>query len=590
MKQSIAITGSGIICAIGTDKESVYSSLIAGKSGIEQLKYLDSIHKELPVGEVKLSDTELKRVLGIDVEKVISRTALLGVYALRQAIDDAKLLPLQMDDRRVRFISGTTVGGMDVTERMYHSMLTDDDSLRYLDEHDCGENSRVIAKLAGLCSGPHEVTTVSTACSSSLNAIMTGVRMLLADEADIVIAGGTEALSLFHLNGFNSLMILDREQCRPFDRNRGGLNLGEGAAYVVLERTPDARSRNAEIAAYIAGYGNRCDAYHQTASSENGEGAYLAMSDALTMAGIEGGKVDYINAHGTGTPNNDSSESAALKRMFNGVIPPVSSTKSFTGHTTSASGAIETVISLISMKNSFIPANIGWKDSDEKCIIPSIGAENCTLDCILCNSFGFGGNDSSLILSRHETFLPRPCCSVKTEIAAEYELSGEEDLKQLGRFISPVELRRMDILTKATLYTSLKALSMAGISRPDAIIVATAEGMLNNSGKILQRMDIAGEEGISPTLFMQSTHNTLAGALAIRLKCHGYNITYTQGDESFEWAVRDARRLIAEGKAESVLVGWHNECTEQYASFAERRGKERKPRIVSKSVVVKKDI
>ena len=148
----------------------------------------------------------------------------------------------------------------------------------------------------------------------------------------------------------------------------------------------------------------------------------------------------------------------------------------------------------------------------------------------------------------------------------------------------------MDLLTKAAMYTSLKVLSEAGIHSPDAIIVATSHGMLTNSEKILQSIDTLGEDSVSPTLFMQSTHNTLAGILAVRLKCHGYNMTYVQGEDSLRWAIADARMLITEGKAKVVLVGCHDECTGQYASFLKRAGKKELPCISSKSlVIVKKD-
>lgn len=583
MEKSVAITGCGIICAIGIDKESVREALLCKQSGIGEMKYLPSYHRDLPVGEVKLSNEELKALLNIPSHQVVSRTALLGAFALRQALKEAAVSVDELKAKRVCFISGTTIGGMDVTEQFYASIISEDDHLDFLDVHDCGSNSRQIARLVGL---EAEVCTISTACSSSLNAIILGCRMLLNSEVDMVIAGGSEALSLFHLNGFNSLMILDHEPCKPFDRKRAGINLGEGAAYVVLELQEMSESRKS--LAYVAGFGNRCDAYHQTAASENGEGAFLAMSDALAMSGITASQVDYVNAHGTGTPNNDSSESAALHRIFAREMPPVSSTKSFTGHATSASGAIATVISLIAMKHHFIPANLHWSNSDDSCIQPSRGEASVIINYMICNSFGFGGNDSSLLLSRTATCLPLTPQEVKTEVVAEYKLLDVEELEDLKQFVSPIEQRRMDILTKASIYTSLKALSLAGMIMPDAIIVATAEGMMQNSEKILKGIVATGEDSVSPTLFMQSTHNTLAGILASRLKCHGYNITYTQGADSLKWALTDAHKLIAEGKAKVVLVGYHDECTEQMASFLERAGKERRPRVSSKSWIIAK--
>ena len=388
----IAVTGFGIVCAIGNDASEVLCSLKEGRTGIGSMRYLQSSHKELPVGEVKLSNEEMKRMLGLDgkavqskfsngqrEDAIISRTVLMGAIAIRQALQHASL---DLKGKRIVLINGTTVGGMDITERYFKQIKENDALLPLLEKHDCGSSTREMADLAGLEEA--EVCTVSTACSSAVNAIILGSEMLKNGEADIVIAGGTEALSCFHLNGFNSLMILDKEQCRPFDKNRAGLNLGEGAAFVVLQtpsnspsmgRTSEKESLPIEgevwrRPVYIRGYANRCDAFHQTASSDDGEGAFLAMSDALQMAGLKPQDIHYINAHGTGTPNNDASESAAIRRVFGEHIPPVSSTKGFTGHTTSASGAIETVISILALLDDFIPESLGWKEQDESCITP----------------------------------------------------------------------------------------------------------------------------------------------------------------------------------------------------------------------------
>ena len=392
---SIAITGEGIICAIGADKASVLSALRRKETGIATMRYLPSDHHELPVGEVKMSDDEMKSHLGIRFSEEVSRTALMGMMAVSQALSDAQV----SGDKRERivFISGTTVAGMDVTERHFTEMRTSDDHLSCLHYHSCGDNTRQIAEPFGCFS---EYTTVSTACSSAANALILGAEMLKAGDADVVVAGGTEALSVFHLNGFNSLMILDKEHCRPFDETRQGLNLGEGAAYVVLESEEHARRRQAPVHAFLRGYGNACDAFHQTASSENGEGPYRAMRQALAQADVRPEEISYINAHGTGTQNNDASESAAIRRIFGEAYPPVSSTKAFTGHTTSASGSIEAVFCLLAMRHGFIPANLNWHEPDAACIRPVTECrDGVRLNHVLCNAFGFGGNDSSLLFT-----------------------------------------------------------------------------------------------------------------------------------------------------------------------------------------------
>ena len=587
---NIAITGLGIICAIGNNCQQVLDSLVNKKTGVGMMKYLQSCHKELPVGEVKLSDDELKTLLGLPVESLYSRTTLLGAVAVRQAMADAGLSADMLAGKKVVLISGTTVGGMDVTERLlrdmrdalqYPSPITHHPSpIDYITRHDCGSTTNEIAQICGLdC----EVCTISTACSSAVNSIIVGCEMLRSGEADIVIAGGSEALSRFHLNGFNTLHILDTDVCRPFDATRVGLNLGEGAGFVVLQKD------EANAKAYIGGYGNKCDAFHQTASSDDGEGAYLAMREALESSGIDKSQIDYINAHGTGTPNNDSSESIALKRIFGNDIPLVSSTKGFTGHTTSASGIIETVICVLAMQNNFVPVSYGFSNVDEACIHPFVGdGKNHRMDYVICNSFGFGGNDSSLLLMREaNTKHPSPSTQHPSpEIVADITIDSMEQLADYKEYISPKEGRRMGKLMKAATLTSLMALREAGIECPDAIITATANGMLETSEKFLVDMVDNGEETLSPTLFMQSTHNTIGSAIAIRTHCHGYNITYTQGKDSMKWALRDAERLIRMGKAKTVLVGCHDESSPLFQSFYDYLNIP-VPEVYSRSVILK---
>ena len=584
---NIAITGLGIICAIGNNSQQVLDSLVNRKTGVGMMKYLQSCHTELPVGEVKLSDGELKTLLGLPVESLYSRTTLLGAVAVKQAMADAGISADMLVGKKVVLISGTTVGGMDVTERILTDMR---DALQtpytqqpspvdYVKRHDCGSTTNEIAQICGLdC----EVCTISTACSSAINSIIVGCEMLRSGEADIVIAGGSEALSKFHLNGFNTLHILDTEVCRPFDVTRVGLNLGEGAGFVVLQKD------KANGKAYIGGYGNKCDAFHQTASSDNGEGAYLAMREALESSGIDKSQIDYINAHGTGTPNNDPSESVALKRIFGDDIPLLSSTKGFTGHTTSASGSIETVICVLAMQNNFVPVSYGFSLVDEACILPFEGDDKQhRMDYVICNSFGFGGNDSSLLLMREAKDCSMASAKIpELEIAADITIDSMEQLADYKEYISPKEGRRMGKLMKAATLTSLKALREAGIECPDAIITATANGMLETSEKFLVDMVDNGEETLSPTLFMQSTHNTIGSAIAIRTQCHGYNITYTQGKDSMKWALRDAERLIRMGKAKTVLVGCHDESSPLFQSFYDYLNISI-PQIYSRSVLLK---
>lgn len=546
MGGTISVTGIGILCAIGNDQHEVLDSLQNKASGIGRMKYLQSVHTDIPVGEIKLSTEEMKQRLGITGDAPVSRTSVMGAIAVREALKQAGIE--DVSGKRVALISGTTVGVMDVTEQIFEKTGIDPELQGMPHSHECGQSTKEIAIYSGLQDA--RCCTICTACSSALNAIMIGSEMLKNDEVDLVVAGGSEPLSKLHLNGFNTLMILDRERCRPFDETRSGLNLGEGAAFVVLQKDVPGGL------AFVRGYANRCDAFHQTASSKNGEGATLAMTGALRMAGLQPRDIQYINAHGTGTPDNDASEGAAFKRVFGANLPDMSSTKSYTGHTTSAAGSVETVICILAMLHDFVPASLGWRYPMPDGVIPSPGRTGVKLEHVMCNSFGFGGNDSSLILSKSKPLadelpLMEESC---IRIAAQSTVSSEEELGGLREFLPPMETRRMSKMMKASLLSAFMTLRKAGIERPDAIIAATAKGMLELSGLFLKDIVDNQEEQLKPTIFMQSTHNTIASAIAIQTQCHGYNITYSQGDESSFWAIRDAKMLLLKGEARTVLV------------------------------------
>ncbi len=584
---NVAITGEGLVTAIGLDKQQVLKSLQEEHTGIGEMRHLQSVHHELPVGEVDLSNLQMKELLGIPASQMISRTTLLGIMAIRQALEDAHIDKASLKNEghplRIVLVSGTTVGGMDITESCYDQWEISGNA-EFINHHDCGSCTKSMADYFDLFD---DFTTLSTACSSAANAIILGARLIKSGDADIVVAGGTEALSRFHLNGFNSLMILDKNRCRPFDADRAGLNLGEGAAFIVMESDRVALSRNTSPHVYLSGYGNACDAYHQTASSENGEGAYLAIKEALHTARLQPSDIQYVNAHGTGTPNNDQSESVSLQRIFGENMPLVSSTKSFTGHTTSASGGIEAVICILAMQHHFIPANLGWKKPMENGIVPTMGGKNISLENVLCNSFGFGGNDSSLLFSMHPFVGVEPSVEMRdVKVLSKVEITSEQQIENIRKYIKPLEARRMGKMMKSSLLSSLEALSEAGIETPEAIITGTAYGCLENSERLLDQICTGGESMLKPTYFMQSTHNTIGGNIAIKTHCHGYNVTYTQGKNSLAWAIRDAEMLLKSGMAKTVLVGLHEESTPKFNSLLEAVGKTALPNIHSIAMVL----
>ena len=501
--EPIWITGMGVVSAIGLGKAQTLESLLSNRTGVGPLKYLKTEHKEFPVGEVKLTDAEMRDCLGIPQDAVTTRTALMGMLALGEALEEAKLSREMLP--QVGFISGTTVGGMDKSEQYYLDYIHSEVHKEYIAVHDCGSCSEMTASHFGKFAF---ATTLSTACSSAANAIILGANMIRCGEADIVVVGGSECITKFHLNGFNALMILDTEPCRPFDATRHGLNLGEGAAYLVLESAESARRRSVKAQAFLTGYGNACDAFHQTASSPDGEGAYRAMKEALELAGLQPSDIDYINAHGTGTPNNDASESQAMKRLFGDQVPPVSSTKPFTGHTTSASGSIEAVFCILALQNGFLPVNLNWSQPMEDGIVPVSQPTKKTLNHLLCNAFGFGGNDSSLLLSKVGVAQPQSRCSEAIYVASAKQISIQQPLSEewltnpveydvpfarsidpsFKDYVSPIEARRMGKILKRALATSKEALKAAGRETVDAIITGTGYGCIENTELFLNAL------------------------------------------------------------------------------------------------------
>ncbi len=405
MAGRLVITGAGVVSAIGCGKAVSLDALRSCRSGIAPVKYLKGGPEGLPVGEVPLSNEEMAAKAGVPLSMASNwpRTTLMSILALQEALSQAfietpgsnrlssvKKTPESLSLADIPVIGGTTVGGMDITERIYPRVSA---------LHSCGASTDLAVEFLG---GAKFATTLSTACSSATNAIIYGANLIRSGKFQRVVCGGSESLSAYHFHGFNSLMILDKEPCRPFDATRAGLNLGEGAAYLVLETEESALRRGVTPIAVLSGWGNACDAFHQTASSPDGEGAFLAMRKALEMAGLDVSAIDYINAHGTGTPNNDASESAAIRRIFDDNLPPVSSTKSFTGHTTSASGSIKAVFCLLALEHGFVPRQLNWSAPDPSCIVPQTEPLEKDLRHILCNAFGFGGNDSSIILSAYD--------------------------------------------------------------------------------------------------------------------------------------------------------------------------------------------
>lgn len=397
MAQKVFITGMGVVCSLGMNKHELKEALLQGKSGVSHMEILSTKHRgTFPSGEIKLSDEELLK-LSQSKQTDINRTSLLGLIAAKEAIQG---LNIPEHDYKVGLISATTVGGMDYTEKYYGDFMEDKRTNNFIQQNDCGFGTEFIAKALGCCDF---FTTVSTACSSSLNSMIVGANMIRGGKLDAAIVGGTDALSKFTINGFNSLLLLDREVCRPFDESRNGINLGEGAAFLMIESEASIRKSGNTPIAVLGGYGNANDAFHPGSISDNGYGIQLAMQKAIHSTGVDHSKIDYVLTHGTATKNNDKTEGAAIKTVFGDRTPAFCSLKSSIGHTLGASGAINAAISLIAMDENSVFPNKNFTTT-----IPELGIKPVEfltqlphVDHVLVNAVGMGGFCTSMIFSKY---------------------------------------------------------------------------------------------------------------------------------------------------------------------------------------------
>lgn len=394
--QKIFITGMGAISSIGSTVDEHLNALRSGKCGIQKARFFQSRYAEnLVFGEVPFSDNQLKEINNLTSQKEFTRTTVLAVNAFKEAIHNAGISAELLKSDRTAFISSSTVGGMCYTDELYSDANLKAVPSNYVRSYEGSDHTLRITKMfeiGGI------IDTINTACSSSANAIYLGARLIQTGRADRVIVGGADSIAKYTVNGFNSLMILSDEACKPFDENRSGLSLGEGAAYLVLE-SEDSACDKTKIAE-LTGFGNSNDAFHPSTTSDTAIGPILSMELALKVAEIKPDLIDYINAHGTGTENNDITETYALNTVFT-KVPPYNSTKSYTGHTLAAAGSLEAVFSLLSLKhNELYPSLRCENPIQEHNSKPISHFCKKELKHVMSNSFGFGGNCTSLIFSK----------------------------------------------------------------------------------------------------------------------------------------------------------------------------------------------
>ena len=586
-----------MISGIGCGEEEIFRALQEKRSAIGNLTFLETALSRFPVSEVKMSNDELAHLAGLPAGKIYSRTFLLGIIAAQQAVSMAGCeagLPL------MGILGATTVGGMDLSERYYGKLIQEKEIVQSLECADCTE------QIAGYFGIKSNVMTMSTACSSSANAIMNGVRMIKNGILEGVLVGGMDALTRFTLNGFNSLEIVSPSGCRPFDRDRDGITIGEGAAFLVLESEESAAGK--PVYGEITGYANRNEAFHQTASSPDGLGAVMTITRALEVAGLQPADIDYINAHGTGTQINDLSEGNALQTVFGKEIPPVSSTKGFTAHTLAAAGAIEAVLSILAIKYQVLLPNIRWENPiAELSFVPETEMKPSEIRHVLSNSFGFGGSNSTIIISKPRDItvidgvtLSHPVNNSKAKHVAyinsislispqqtfdgsllkhpaqsshaSFLLAAEPPYKD---FINPVQLRRMSHILKMGLGASTICMNNLPETDVEAIVIGTGLACIVDLEKFLLSL-LNEEQMLSPIPFINSSHNTVAAQIAMMKKIKGYNNTYCHRGSSFECALQDALMLLQEREVSNVLVGGIDEYSQHYFDLFDQFGAWRK--------------
>jgi len=401
-KIRIAVTGMGVLCSIGRNQDEVWDSILASRGGIGPLTrfpedtFPTDIAAEVksdPAALTKFSKRQLKR---------LSRTDLLAAAAVREAIDQAERVSSLPRERTV-VSTGTSTGGLLEGEDYYFGRVKRGEELSPVSsviQQPTSGPSDAVAHLFELGGG---VFSNATACASAGAAIGLASDLLRSGHADAAVAGGSDALCRLTYSGFNVLQAVDPAPCTPFDADRKGITLGEGAGYLVLERMDDAIARGAEILAEIGGYGASCDAHHPTAPIESGRGASWAMLQAMKQGGVTRQDIDYVNAHGTGTLLNDSAETRAIVETV-GLDVPTSSSKSFFGHTLGAAGGIEAVVTILALRNQIAPPTLRLKMAADDCVLDYVPhtPRPLAMRSALTNTFGFGGSNVSILISAVE--------------------------------------------------------------------------------------------------------------------------------------------------------------------------------------------
>jgi 3-oxoacyl-(acyl-carrier-protein) synthase len=585
--RSPVITGLGVIGAPGCGVDEIWSAIAAGQSCLTPLTLFQSPrYGQLPVGEITRDLT----ALGAPLRG--SRSDRLAWLAARDAIRSANL-DLQSCADRTGVLLGSSVGGTYDTERFLTALIKQRKMFpRPTRFHECSSPVDVVADYFGLF-GPS--MAISTACSSGALAIAAAAELIQSGQADVMLAGGTDSLSHTTWAGFHSLLLVDMQGCRPFDVARGGMSFGEGAGVLIIEAEEHARKRGAKILARLTGWGASCDAHHVTAPHPDGAGALAAMQSALRRAQLTPADIGYVNAHGTGTRDNDVAEAKALKSLFAGNVPPFSSSKRFFGHSLAASGALEAIVCIEALRRQQLPGNPGFSQMD-----PAIGLTPVTelrparLTHVMSNSSGFGGNNAVLIFSTPETvpqtrptFTPPALVTGLGIIAPEKGSVCERAIQAplpadsvkvhtCGPLadtatLTPIQRRRLSRIIQMAILAARRSHPSDPTKRL-AVVLGTGFGCLDEGAVFIENLVSKDEAEPMPTRFPGSVDNAPAGQVAIDLGATGLNSAPTMGEISFESALWQATNQIANGEADEALAGGIDELNKYALTIGKRWG------------------
>lgn len=630
MAESVRIfaTGIGLVTSVGETRDDTWSALVRGERGIRDIELFDTTGQRARLGGT---------VRGISLDAAPSghgaawsRSTVLALVAAREAMAHARLAPGTTHPRtreaiRVGLVVGATTGGMFETEAHLAELHVDPDSKDALLEmlsHPLTSTSDCLSDAIGPF---FRTRTLSSACSSGANALMVAAHWLLAGEVDVVVAGGTDGLCRLTLSGFNALAALDPDPCRPFDRRRRGLNLGEGAGFLVLERERDAVARGVTPIAELAGWALGSEAHHITNPEPSGGTAGRIIRAAVRHAGLDPSQIDYVNAHGTGTPLNDPMESAALALAFGEHLGriPVSSSKAQIGHTLAAAGAIEAGITALAVQKQTLVPTAGLDQPDEACPLVHVvhAGRPARVRAAVSNSFGFGGMDSAVVFTEPGLAPPRERRGRRVVVTGAAALTpsgltGTEGSRalleppetapegvartisvDLSKHLDAARARRLDRAARLGAIVVERAFGDAGAFAPGGpprermgIVLGSAFGNVDASAAFMHRVFDKGPRFASPADFPNLVPSSPVGHVSIYLGVAGPVLATADLAASGESACAQAIELVEGGEADAVAAGGYEEASDiverRIAVLFERSGAEQRARAEGAGAVV----